>query len=326
MLSDAYARKFSYLRLSLTEICNFKCAYCLPNGYQKPKGDSAPELSLLEVQNLLMGIAHAGFSKVRFTGGEPTVRPDLLSIIGFAGSLPEFKKIALTTNGWNLTKITRGLKAAGLTHLNVSVDSLDRTQFHRLTGRDQLTTVMEGIDQSLALGYQSIKINAVLHLETAEAEISNFMDYVKTRPVSVRFIELMKTKEQANYRERNFISAGALQLKLHREGWTPRIRSSNDGPALEYAHADSAGSIGFIAPHSDGFCESCNRLRINSRGALKLCLFGNEDFSLRAFLGSKEASLGLKEKIGELLAVKPISHFLAMGEVGNLTQFSAIGG
>ncbi len=323
---DSYARKFSYLRLSVTDICNFSCSYCLPSGYQKPTTPLESELSLLEIQNLLQGFALAGFTKVRFTGGEPTTRMDITQIIEAATAIGNYRKRALSTNAWNLKSIASRLKLSGLTHLNISVDSLNSAVFHRLTGRDQLPEVLKGIDQALALDFQSIKINAVLHRETASDELRRFMDFVKIRPVSVRFIELMKTRDHSSYAQSHFISTGEMKLKLLREGWTPVNRMLDDGPALEFAHPDFTGRIGIIAPHSEGFCDSCNRLRMTSRGKLRLCLFGEEDYSLRPWLQSADQVEEIPSRLQSLLGLKPESHFLHDGMVGQVNNFSGIGG
>ena len=323
---DSYARKFSYLRLSVTDICNFSCSYCLPSGYQKPKPPLEDELSLHEIKNLLEGFALAGFTKVRFTGGEPTTRTDIAQIIEAATAIGKYQKRALSTNAWNLKSIAPRLKLSGLTHLNISVDSLNSEIFHRLTGRDQLPDVLKGIDQALALDFQGIKINAVLHRETASDELPRFMEFVRVRPISVRFIELMKTRDHSNYAQTHFLSTGEMKLNLLREGWTVMNRMADDGPALEFAHPDFVGRIGIIAPHSEGFCDSCNRLRMTSRGKLRLCLFGEEDYSLRPWLQSAEQIKEIPSRLQALLGLKPESHFLHDGRVGQMNNFSGIGG
>ncbi|MBU6152795.1 MAG: GTP 3',8-cyclase MoaA [Bdellovibrionales bacterium] len=326
MLTDAYARKFSYLRLSITEKCNFSCKYCLPEGYKPSAHAPEPELSLSEIRNLLAGISHAGFRKIRITGGEPTLRPDLLQIIEAASETPGIEIRALSTNGWNLRSISKKLKLAGLTHLNVSVDSLDRQRFLKLCGRDSLHLVLAGIEEALALQFAGVKINAVLHRDSAQSELEHFLEYVKSRPLTVRFIELMRTGERGEYRDRHFLSAGGLKLHLLARGWKPLERELSSGPAHEFYHPDFSGRIGLIAPHSDGFCESCNRLRVTSQGKLKLCLFGEKDESIRPFLQSKEVALGLDLRIQQLLVQKPGAHFLSEGRTGGARNFSVMGG
>jgi cyclic pyranopterin phosphate synthase len=326
MLTDTYARKFSYLRLSITDRCNFACAYCLPEGYRPPAAPVEPELTVSEIRNLFFGVAASGFHKVRITGGEPTLRSDLADVVAAASETPGIRIRALSTNGWNLKSIARNLRLAGLTHLNVSVDSLDRERFRTLSGRDSLHLVISGIEEALGLGFSGVKVNAVLHRDSAPEELNRFLDFVKTRPVTVRFIELMRTGERGLYRDRHFLSAGSLKLELMKRGWNPRPRESASGPALEYHHPDFAGGIGLIAPHAEGFCESCNRLRVTSTGRLKLCLFGEKDESIRDLLKSREDASGLGDRIGALLAFKPRSHFLEEGRTGAARNFSVMGG
>ncbi len=326
MLIDSRARKFSYLRLSLTEACNFSCRYCLPGGYA-PRDPGLPsELGLSEVKNLLIGFEAAGFSKVRFTGGEPTLRRDLPEILAFASSLPGIQVRALTTNGWNLKRMAAAYRLAGLQALNVSVDSLDPSRFRMLTGRDRLSEILDGIDQALGLGFDSVKVNAVLHREHARDELGLFLNYVQSRPVTVRFIELMKTGKGAAYRDAHFLSSGEMRLELLRQGWRPVERSTSGGPALELSHPDFLGRIGLIAPHAEGFCESCNRLRISSTGALRLCLFGDGNHDLREFFQSPEKARELPRQLAHLLRLKAPSHRLQEGDTGILGGFSEIGG
>jgi len=280
----------------------------------------------MEIENLLEGISHAGFRKLRITGGEPTLRADLIPIIEAASRMPGLETRALSTNGWNLHALARPLRTAGLTHLNVSVDSLDRNRFKSLTGRDSLDRILAGVEEALSLGFQGIKLNAVLHKDTAMTEFEAFLDYVRTRPISVRFIELMRTRDRAEYRDRHFVSAGTLKATLYSQGWKPLTRGQTAGPALEFGHSEFRGRIGLIAPHSDGFCETCNRLRITSRGKLKLCLFGDQDESIRDLLQSRSRALGLGDRIQKLLHKKPPAHELARNEVGGAHNFSVMGG
>lgn len=323
MLHDSFSRKFSYLRLSVTEACNFRCRYCLPDGYEKT---GPGELGTAEIGRLLGSLALAGFTKLRLTGGEPTVRRDLPEILELAVRTGGFRQIALSTNGWNLKRLAKPFFSAGLTHVNVSVDSLDPSRFRELTGRPELDAVLDGIEECLRLGFERVKLNAVLHADTAVDELDRFLRYVKTKPVSVRFIELMRTSARPAYRDRHFISAGALRLELLKRGFTQRPRGMADGPAVEYWHPEYRGSIGLISPHSEGFCDSCNRLRITSRGALRLCLFGEEEFSLRPYLQDEAGARKIPLLLQRLLVQKPATHLLGEGRSGLLQSFSQVGG
>jgi cyclic pyranopterin phosphate synthase len=324
MLQDSFNRQFSYLRLSVTDVCNFKCTYCLPHGYHAPVGEREAELSLLEIRRLLTGFSQAGFSKVRFTGGEPTTRSDLLQIIESA-ALIGFKKIALSTNGWKLREQVHLLKSAGLTHVNVSLDSLNSETFKRMTGQPRFQEILDGIDLAMDAGLP-VKVNSVLHRDHSMLDVKLFLEWIKNKPVSVRFIELMKTGDHANYFQKNFISAGILKQELLSEGWKIIPRKKDAGPAVEFVHPSYLGTIGVIAPYSKDFCTTCNRLRVTSRGKLRLCLFGEEDHSLRSFLGSDDRALELPMQLALLLKLKTVGHRLNEGHVGSTTNLSIMGG
>lgn len=324
-LSDSFDRKFVYLRLSVTDRCNFRCIYCLPNGYQGPIAPE-PELSIEETRRLVLAFSKLGVSKVRLTGGEPTVRRDIVELVQTVAATPGIKKVGITTNGYRLKELAYPLKNAGVTSLNVSVDSLNQDRFKEITGTPRFSDVTQGLDHALSLGFESVKINAVLLRGTNEDELSQFIAWVKERPVSIRFIELMRTGKNTELFERSHLSGGVVQFELLKSGWKPVERKSDDGPALVYQHANYAGTIGVIAPYSKDFCKTCNRLRVSSRGALRLCLFGEGDASLRQHLGSDHSQDELIQMIKKLVLEKPVSHFLHEGKYGNTWNLSAIGG
>ncbi len=325
-LIDSHGRRFAYLRLSVTDRCNFRCAYCLPNGYVVPEGTLESELSIPEIHRLVSAFAQLGFSKVRLTGGEPTIRRDILEIAHSVSTVPGIQKIAITTNGARLTELAMPLCLAGISAINISVDSLDEKTFNHSTGTDRFTQVMAGVEEAVRAGFESIKINAVLFRDTHESEIQRFIDWVKARPISVRFIELMRTGNNAEYFSKKHISGGTVQFALLKAGWTPLPRRSMDGPAVVYHHPQSVGTIGIIAPYSSDFCETCNRLRISSRGALRLCLFGEGEISLREYLQDDHSQNALMERIQALVRTKPIAHQLQEGKYGINSNFSGIGG
>ncbi len=329
---DSHGRRFQYLRLSVTDVCNFRCVYCLPNGY--PALDSQAglraenPLRLNEIGNLVAGFADMGFWKVRLTGGEPSVRGDLVEIARLVTATSGIRQVALSTNGYRLRSLARPLVDAGVSAFNISVDSLDPRAFHQITGMDRLSEVLEGIQAVIDLGVKRVKLNAVLMrgLNDRPEDLARFLDWVKARPVSVRFIELMRTGENADLFNRHHVSAGTLRLELLRAGWFPEARRDGDGPAVEFSHSDSLGKIGIIAPYSEGFCGNCNRLRINSRGALRLCLFGTGEQSLRSLLQSPSQKDELIQTVQNLLSEKAPTHFLKEGNYGITQNLSAIGG
>ncbi len=324
-LRDRYGRSFPYLRLSLLDACNFKCSYCLPNGWRASKSRPQP-LDAGEIRCLLMGFAHMGLQKLRFTGGEPSLRRDLPELISIAAQIPGMRSVALTTNGTQLPRRVEGWRAAGLSHLNVSVDALDRARFATITGHDRLPEVLEGIEQALKLGYHAIKINAVLMRELNDDQLPLWLDYLRDRPVSVRFIELMQTGDNLDFFRRHHVRAEALEQHLQTVGWQLMPRAADAGPAREYGHPDYAGRIGIIAPYSKNFCAGCNRLRVTALGDLRLCLFGNVGIPLRPLLQSDTQLEALVSSLGGQIKLKQLGHRLHEGSSGLVTNLSSIGG
>lgn len=323
-LSDPFGRTFPYLRLSLTEACNFRCGYCLPNGHV---ADGRPVfLAREEVRRLMAGFAAVGMRKVRLTGGEPTLRKDLAAIIGDVAETPGITRIALTTNGTRLPSHVRPWREAGLTSVNVSVDSLDREVFHAVTGHDRLPEILDGIDLALALGFEAVKLNAVLLRDINDASLPRWLDYLRERPVSVRFIELMRTNDNVAYFERHHVRAEGLEKSLGDTGWVRMMRAADSGPAVEYLHPDYAGRIGIIAPYSRDFCAGCNRLRVTARGDLRLCLFGEAGVSLRPLLQRDEDRDALVDLIARQLRLKAAGHGLHEGNSGVTPHLASIGG
>ncbi len=322
-LVDGFGRRFSYLRFSITEVCNFRCDYCLPDGFKKTADTDF--VTPGEVERITRAFAALGVSKVRLTGGEPTARRDLRDIIGRVAGVEGISKVAMTTNGWNLKRNITAWRDAGLTHLNVSIDALDPTQFHRITGHDRLHEVIAGVDAALALNLPKVKINGVLLRETAEAGFGAFEAFVRERPVSLRFIELMRTNDNAEYFNAHHAPAARLSDWLTARGWKPTPRASDDGPAIEYTHGDHAGRIGLIAPYAPGFCDSCNRLRITSRAQLRLCLFGELGVPLRDLLADGQES-ALRDRITGALVRKPRGHRLGSADSGDTLNLAQFGG
>lgn len=322
-LRDGFGRCFHYLRLSVTEACNFRCTYCLPNGYRK----RAPHdyMSVDEIVRLVRAFRRAGVNKVRLTGGEPSVRKDLTQIIAAVAGAG-VGKVALTTNGWSLARRFEEWTNAGLTHVNVSVDSLDPDMFAQITGHNELTSVLGGVDRALSYNQLSVKLNAVLLQETMSAGFAAYANYVKDRAVSVRFIELMRTRDNAAFFERQHVPGQALRDWLSEQGWRQIDRRLDDGPAAEFEHSDFAGRLGIIAPYAPGFCDSCNRLRITARGRLKLCLFGEGDVELRDLLQSDDDETALVDRIRHALSGKSAGHRLHEGVSGDTRQLAEVGG
>jgi len=322
-LVDGFGRSFHYLRLSVEDACNFRCRYCLPHGYHKTEADSP--LSVDEIGRLTRAFAQLGFWKVRLTGGEPTVRQDIVEVARTVAGTPGVRRVALSTNGYRLTELAPDLKAAGVSAVNVSVDSLDAARFAELTGKDSLGDVLAGIDRSLELGLET-KINAVLMKGLNDDEFAQFVGLTKERRISVRFIELMPVADNMDFFAAHHLKAEALIVWLGENGWTERARNEGDGPARNFGKDGHSGSVGVIAPYAKDFCGSCNRLRVTSRGRLRLCLFSEADHSLRSFLQDDSQAPELQARVKSLLGLKEVSHYLPEGKIGNTKHFAMMGG
>lgn len=324
-LTDRYQRTFPYLRLSITDACNFRCTYCLPNGYIK-KSDQflTPE----EIERLVRAFVDLGTIKVRLTGGEPTLRKDLPEIVRRLKTIPNLQKIVMTTNGYRLKQQAKQWYDLGITALNVSIDSLDRAKFHHITGHDKLPDLLQGIDIARQTGFKNIKINAVLlkGLNDDPSDFAPFLDWVQREPLTLRFIELMQTGDNQAYFLKNHVSATIIREQLLAKGFSLETRRFDDGPAIEYAHPDYQGKIGLIAPYSKNFCLTCNRLRLTARGELMLCLFGTKGYPLRDYLANDAQQPLLQQTLRELLLFKKESHSLHQGETGVTPHLASLGG
>ena len=322
-LEDRFGRRFSYLRLSLTEACNYRCSYCLPDGYDGP---SRGFLTRPEIGRVLRAFVDLGMTKLRLTGGEPSLRRDLIEIIDDAANLDGIRKIAMTTNGVVLERKVSAWRDAGLTALNVSLDSLDPDRFAAVTGFDHHASLLRGIDQALTLGFDSVKLNAVLLRGVNDDELDGWLDYVRVRALSMRFIELMRTGDNADYFAAHHLPASTVAAQLLARGWTRVARAPDAGPAIEYAHPDYRGKIGLIAPYAPNFCASCNRLRVTARGDLRLCLFGEFGVPLRGLLQDDADGETLRARIAQQLGLKAAGHDLHRGNPGMTPHLASVGG
>ncbi len=328
-LEDGFSRRFYYLRLSVTDVCNFRCTYCLPDGYHPPKGDGEGRqsfLSLEEIRRVVSGFAAMGTRKVRLTGGEPSLRRDFTAIIETVANTPGIEKVAMTTNGYRLKERAREWFDAGLTALNVSVDSLDPRQFHQITGENKLAEVMAGIDAALSAGFRSVKINAVLLKGLNDHQLETFLAWIRDKPIELRFIELMQTGEMDALFRDHHTSGELIKLRLQESGWVQQLRGLDDGPAQVFTHPDSRGGVGLIMPYSKDFCAGCNRLRVSSKGKLHLCLFGDNGVELRDLLTDDSQQDALQWRIRQALTGKAATHRLHEGNAGMTPHLASIGG
>ncbi len=323
-LADNFGRRFPYLRLSVTDVCNFSCSYCLPDGYKKTGCESF--LNQEEIVRVVQAFAALGVWKIRLTGGEPTVRPDFLQIAQRVASVQGIKKLAFTTNGYKLPERAQSYYDVGLRAINISIDSLNASQFKAITGHDRLEEILDGLEACHDAGFESVKINTVLLKGYNDNELDDFIAFVQDKPVSLRFIELMRTGDNQDYFSEHHLPGTRVTERLLAQGWRMKPRVEGAGPAQEFEHKDSKGTIGLIAPYSKDFCKSCNRLRMSAKGALHLCLFGEGGYSVRHLLQSDDQQEELQEKIMTLMNFKKSAHFLHDNNSGVRDHLASIGG
>ena len=322
-LTDGFARRLTYLRLSITDFCNFRCEYCLPDGYQgKPPQN---ELSVTEIATLIRGFAQVGTKKVRITGGEPSIRRDVVDIIKTIKNTEGIETVAMTSNGYKLGKHLANWQAAGLNQLNISMDSFDAATFHKMTGFDMLPQLLADMDTLLATTDIKLKINSILMAETAFENLMNAIEYIKDRAVTYRFIEFMQTSDNSDLFFAQHAQSDIITNYLSKHGWQTHIRGSNDGPAIEYSHPDYQGRIGMIAPYAAHFCDSCNRLRVSSQGKVHLCLFDQGNYDIRQHLEQDDVA-GLVNTLHSFMPIKPEHHHLHESNSGMMNNLSMIGG
>ena len=327
-LQDTFGRKFPYIRLSITDVCNFKCTYCLPEGYKKTPGDTRSFMSAEEISRLTKALSELGVCKIRLTGGEPTVRKDFFDILNDMKQNSKIDKITMTTNGYRLDKIAKQLHQSGLDGINISIDSLDRETFKNLTGHDRLPEILNGIKILQDLNLKNIKVNAVLlkGINDTEKDFEIFSDFIKNNKIDFRFIELMETGDNREFFKKNHVPANTFKDYLEKNNWIYQTFGKDAGPALNYMHPDFKGKFGLIAPYSKDFCKSCNRLRITARGDLRLCLFGNTGTSIRHLLQKDSQKDELVDLIISQLHLKKASHHLELGDTGATSNLSTTGG
>ena len=328
LLQDTFGRKFPYIRMSITDVCNFKCGYCLPNGYQVDKSDNRKFLHLEEIKRLAKCFSELGVQKIRITGGEPTVRKDFFDIIKVLKFDAGIKKVVITTNGYQLDKKAKSLVNSGLNGINISIDSLDRETFKKITSHDRLPEILQGINNLQDLNFENIKINAVLlnGINASEKDFEVWSKFIQNNKIDFRYIELMQTGDNLDYFKKYHVSANLFKNYLNKNKWIFQTMGKDAGPSLNFINPDYKGKFGIIAPYSKDFCKTCNRLRITSRGDLRLCLFGNTGISVRHLLQRDDQLSELKDLILKQMKFKKESHYLELGETGSTKNLSKTGG
>ena len=328
ILKDSFGRTFPYIRLSITDVCNFKCGYCLPNGYQIDKSDNRKFLHLDEIKRLSKVFSKLGVQKIRLTGGEPTVRKDFFDIIKILKNEAGIKKVVITTKGYHLDDKAKMLVDSGLNGINISIDSLDRNTFKTITGHDRLPEILRGIQNLQNLNFDNIKVNAVLlnNINASEKDFDTWANFIKKNKVDFRYIELMRTGDNLDYFNKYHITSKVFKEYLDKNNWIYQTFGKDAGPSLNYINPEYKGKFGIIAPYSKDFCKTCNRLRITSRGDLRLCLFGNTGISIRHLLQKDDQINELQDLILGQMKFKKESHYLELGKTGLTKNLSTTGG
>ncbi len=295
---DRYGRDIRYLRLSVTELCNLRCRYCMPaDGVCKKAHDEM--LTEDEMICAVRAAASLGITKLRITGGEPLVKKNIASICRRAAQIPGIREICVTTNGTLLPELAKPLREAGVSRVNISLDTLDAEKFRYITRRGELSQAVDGIHAALDAGFEKVKLNAVLIGGFNDDEIPALAELTRRYPLDVRFIELMPMVDSRDFGPEAFIPCTVVLDKL------PELQAvePDGGVAKLYRLPGAQGSIGLISPVSSHFCRDCNRIRLTADGKLKPCLHSGDEYSLKGLDYD-----GMAEKIRQSILCKPSWH------------------
>lgn len=333
-MKDNHGRTIDYLRISLTDRCNLRCIYCMPEeGVEQMSHEDV--LRIEEIEAAVRVAAQMGITRVRLTGGEPLVRKGVVELIRSIKNTPGIENIAMTTNGVLLPRMAAELKEAGLSRVNISLDTLDPAQFAMITRRGKLEDTLDGIDAALAIGFDPVKINAVT-VRSLDQDYLAFAKLSIDRPLHVRFIEYMPVGESSGstgcgWGKQDVVPSEELietiDKRARAEGLGSLIpaggaRPEGWGPARYYTFENAQGTVGFISPLSRHFCSECNRLRLTADGKLRPCLFSDDEYDLREALRSNDEAQA-KAVFAEALGAKPDDHH---DKVGTERGMSQIGG
>ncbi len=323
-MKDQFGRSIEYLRISVTDRCNFRCAYCMPvEGLPwLPKSEI---LSYEEITEVVRQLAPLGLRRLRITGGEPTIRPDLARLIEMLRRVDGIEDIALSTNGVKLPQLAGTLRAAGLDRVNISADSLQPERIVRIARRDLGFDPVKAAQAATEAGLGPVKINVVVMRGVNDDEIADFAALTREHPWHVRFIELMPVGDLRELTMEHVVPSDEVLARVATLGALAPAAGPprGNGPAEYYRLPGAAGSIGVITPMTHTYCGSCNRVRLTADGRLRTCLFGDHEVDLR---GPLRARLPLEPFFVRALAEKPLEHALLQMQVGGLRALSQVGG
>ena len=326
MILDQFGRSIRYLRLSITDHCNFRCLYCMPEDIIFRKSSE-----LMQVDEILFFVrlfASLGFDKYRLTGGEPTLHPRLVELVNGISHTPGVERLAMTTNGVLLEALAKPLAQAGLQRVNISLDTIDPVKFRYLTRRGDIETVWRGIYAAEEAGLVPIKINMVVMDRYNLDEVVRLAALTREHPWQVRYIEMMPFDNTKNIQADSIVTAAEIQAKVESEIGTLEVANAGelDGEALLYKIPGARGTLGFIASVSHPFCEDCDRARLTADGRLRLCLLKDDELDLLTPLRSGASEDQIRQMILDGLYRKPKGHNLSEGELPENRGMSQIGG
>ena len=310
---DKYSRKISYLRVSVTDLCNLRCIYCMPPGGSE-LSRKEEILSLEEILKLIKHGVSLGVNKIRITGGEPLVRKGIISLVKHITEIKGIDDIAMTTNGVFLKEFATELKSSGLSRLNISLDTMREDRFAEITRGGNIADVFDGVEAVLKAGFKGTKMNAVVMRGDNDDEIHDFVRYIMERDIELRFIELMASGWKDMVDEDRFMPTSEIMERVRGIGeLVPDKQRVGGGPATIYRIKGALGSIGFISAVSKPFCKTCNRLRLTSDGKLRSCLLTGGEVDIKDILRSsnldeKEIQDRLTEAFFKVTDMKPIVH------------------
>ncbi|ACK48733.1 GTP 3',8-cyclase MoaA [Shewanella baltica] len=325
LMVDSFGRKVEYLRLSVTDRCDFRCVYCMTEDPCFLPKDHV--LHLEELAWIAQAFTELGVTKIRLTGGEPLVRTDCDQLVSLLGKLPGLTDLSMTTNGSRLTKFAKPMFAAGLKRLNISLDTLNPILFTQLTRNGKLDRVIDGIDAAIAAGFERIKINAVILKQQNDNEVIDLVDFCRGRRLDIAFIEEMPLGEIDERKRARHCSSDEVKAIIESRYPLQLSSKRTGGPARYYTMADSPIHIGFISPHSHNFCHECNRVRVTVEGQLLLCLGNEHAVDLKSIVREFPADIErLKAAILAGINLKPKQHDFGNNQVQILRFMNATGG
>lgn len=300
---DNFGRNINYLRVSLTENCNLRCVYCMPEDVTFERGYVNEHLNIEDYKFFIKSMSDMGINKVRFTGGEPLLYPNLDELIRFTKEECSIDNIGISTNGIGFYRVAKKLKESGLSSVNISLDSLKEYKYKNLTRGGQLKDVLRSINEALKVGLK-VKVNCVAMDGFNDDELYDFMAMTKYSPIDVRFIELMPIGPAKRIYTRAYLNVGEI---IENMDGVYKIGREKYETATYYKFEGSKGRIGIISPISYSFCNNCNRIRLTSKGKIKLCLHSKEEIDVREY---SQKPLIFREVMKEIIAKKPDRHRL----------------